>query len=465
MGLALAIFVWLSFLGGLCVGAAWVGAIRLASEADRPRTTRWLWGWSIKGLLLPVALWSVMNFGISWDLPAFMPQVQQAQNSSHPWLPTYLRVVSQGICLISSHWMAVTLVWALARLSPSLTKETRSKLKGLCWTAVLVCLLPALGLLFVGGWPMLGMAAGLVLLPIAAYAPELIQPPKRSPLYARAIAKIKFGKYAEAEWEIIRELERCEDDFDGWMMMAELYADHFHDLGEAEQTILDICSQPKTTASQISIALHKLADWQLKMTGDPDGARRCLQIIRDRCPGSHLARMAQLRINQLPHSARELLDQRAAQPIPLPALGNPFDEAPARPESQVERNQAAELARDYVRILEKDPDYVPAREKLARLLAERLDQPDQAIEQLVLLLEMDGQLETHRAEWLSLMAAWHMKYRQDADTAASTLARVVSDFPNTPQAIAARHRLRLLEEEKKAKASKPPPTPGNQLVA
>src|SRR5205823_4090341 len=121
----------------------------------------------------------------------------------------------------------------------------------------------------------------------------------------RAIAKMKFGKYTEAEWEIIRELEKSEDDFEGWMMMAELYANHFHDLAEAEQTILEICDQPRTTLPQLSIALHRLADWHLKLACDPDAARRALQMICDRARGTHLARMAQLRLQQLPATAEE----------------------------------------------------------------------------------------------------------------------------------------------------------------
>jgi hypothetical protein len=44
--------------------------------------------------------------------------------------------------------------------------------------------------------------------------------------------------------------------------MADLYANHFHDLGEAEQTTRDLRSTPHDT-SQLSVALHRLADWQL----------------------------------------------------------------------------------------------------------------------------------------------------------------------------------------------------------
>src|SRR5262249_17477626 len=142
-----------------------------------------------------------------------------------------------------------------------------------------------------------------MLAPIAGYGPAIVHPKKMPPMYARAIAKTKFGKYTEAEWEIIRELEKHEDDFEGWLMMAELYANHFNDLAEAEQTILEICEQPRTTPTQLSIALHRLADWQLTRANDPDAARRALQMVSDRLPGTHLARMAQLRRNQLPDTA------------------------------------------------------------------------------------------------------------------------------------------------------------------
>jgi len=80
---------------------------------------------------------------------------------------------------------------------------------------------------------------------------------------------MKFGKYSEAEWEIIRELEKAEDDLEGWMMLADLYATHFGDLAEAERTILEICDQPRLTSSQLSVALHRLADWQPEAGSGP----------------------------------------------------------------------------------------------------------------------------------------------------------------------------------------------------
>src|SRR6266850_3029227 len=340
MQAALAIFIALLFLGLVFVAVAWGLAWRLTSEHKRRPALRWLTAWSIKGLVLPLTLWTIMNLGVSWNLQPFMPEVQFARNNGGEWVAELLRALAAGLFIVSSYWTAVTLGWSLARASTGLEGEPRASFKALCWTCLIGMSLPALIIVLLGGWPTIGLAATAILVPMAAIAPGILLPHKMPPMYARAVAKMKFGKYTEAEWEIIRELERCEDDFEGWMMMAELYANHFHDLAEAEQTVLEICDQPKTTTSQLSIALHRLADWHLKFAGDPDAARRALQIICDRLGGTHLAHMAQLRINQLPATADELHEQHSPRPIPLPALGDNLDEVPAAAASEVDYDQA-----------------------------------------------------------------------------------------------------------------------------
>src|SRR6185436_13785949 len=142
--------------------------------------------------------------------------------------------------------------------------------------------LPALGIAILGGFPVMGLAIAFILGPIAGYTPKILRARKTPPLYSRAIARMKFGKYKEAEWEIIRELEKAQDDFDGWMMLADLYAKNFGDLAEAERTVLEICDHPRTTPSQLSIALHRLSEWQLNVANNPFAARRALQIICER---------------------------------------------------------------------------------------------------------------------------------------------------------------------------------------
>ncbi len=447
MFFALAISVVLALLSMALIGFSWVMAYRLTPEQRRSHAGRWLLKWSVKGLVLPSAIWGVMNLGVSWWLQPFMPQVQAAQNSGLPWFPEFLRVGATGLFVISSYWAAITVGWLLLQTSKGLQGQKQSDFKALCLTSSLGMLLPAAGMVILGGLPLIGMAGSAILAPIAGYTPGILKPKKMPPMYARAVAKLKFGKYSEAEWEIIRQLENREDDFEGWLMLADLYANQFNDLAEAEQTILEICDQPRTTSSQMAVALHKLADWHLNLAGDPEAAVRALHMISTRLPGTHLARMAQLRLNQLPATREELREQRSSPPIPLPALGDNLDGGPIPAGYKLSREKAAAAANLCVERLKVDPNNVPAREKFARLLAEDLNQVDLALEQITLLLNLPEQADGKRAEWLGLSAAWHFKYRHDPATGRKILERVIHEFPLSPQAFAARRRLRLLETD------------------
>ena len=428
------------------VGGAWVMVYRLMPEHDRPASLRWLLEWSLKGLLVPLAIWSVMNIGVSWNLQPFMPLVQAAQNSGKGWALAFVRVLTAGAFVVTSSWAATTLGWTLMRAGLRTTGEARANFKGLCWTCCIGMSLPAAGLVWLSGWPALGLAATAILAPIAGCAPPIVNAKKRPPMYSRAIARTKMGKYTDAEWEIIRQLETCEDDFQGWMMLAELYAIHFHDVKEAERAIMELCDQPRTTPSELSIALHRLADWHLNLRSDPSAARWVLQIICDRLKGTHLAHMAQLRINQLPQTTEDFREERTAKPIRLPALGDSLDED-SGDGPKLERYKAAEMANACVEKLKQDPNNIAAREKLARLFAEELDRADLAIEQITLMLDLPDQPELRRAEWLGLCAAWQLKYRHDLPAAREILQRLVREFPQTPQALAAERRIRLINEK------------------
>lgn len=451
MSRSFALFIALSTLSTGIVSAACAMVYRLTPQHRKRQQVQWLMGWFIKGLALPLLLWMVMNIGISWNLQPFMPEIQAAQIAGDPWIFEFLGYVGCGFFIVGTYWTALTLVWVLIVAGRNLEGDALSDFKALCMTSVIGMILPAAGITYLGGWPIVGMAVASMLAPIAGYAPSILRTQKMPPMYARAVAKMKFGKYSEAEWMIIQELEKSEDDFEGWMMLAELYANQFNDLTEAEQTILEICDQRRTTPSQVSIALHRLADWYLKIAQDPDAARRALQTICDRLPGTHLARMAGLRLSQLPQNAQELREQQTASPIPLPALGDQLDE-PAPLEMEMDRHKAAEMANACAEKLKLDPNNVQAREKFARILTERLYKPDLGIEQITLLLNMPEQTEAKRAEWLGTIAAWHLRYRQDPDTGRNILERVVREFPNSPQALVARRRIRLMDTELRGKA-------------
>ena len=445
MRLAIGTFISLLFLGAGLVTISWLLTLRLAPEPKQARINRWLVSWSLKGLLAPLIIWALLNIGLAWYLQPFMPEVQAARNRGGAWGGVYLMALSTGLLLVCSYWSAMTLGWVLASALQSADVKARKEFKQLCVTCLLALGIPVALILLCGGIPALGFAGMLLLTPMAGYSRNFLQPAKMPPMYARAIARMKFGKYNEAESEIIKELENWEDDFEGWMMLADLYANHFNSLREAEETILDLCSHPHTTPSQLSVALHKLADWQLKLAKDPDAARRSLLMICERLPGTHLAHMAQLRIDQLPASAVELREQQSSRPIPLPALGDQLDE-PAEPEP-VDRAKAGADANALVEQLKQNPNNVTAREKLARVLAERLDKPQLGIEQVELLLGMPERTDGERAGWLSLLAAWQLKYVHDFQAGRRILERLVREYPGSIQAFAARRRLELLDRE------------------
>lgn len=435
-------------LGLACAIGGCKLAIPLASEEEQVQETKRLAVWLAKGLLLPLAVWTVMNLGVAWSLPPFIPAIQAAKNAGTGWVPVLCYFLAAGFFLISSSWSVTTLGWRLGVAWIATREEARAQFKELCATCLLFLFLPAAGLIWFGGWPLAPLAVGLIVGTVAGFAPPIVHSKRKPPMYSRAIARMKFGKYSDAEWEIISELEKAEDDFEGWMMLADLYANHFHDLKEAERTVLEICTRPETTGPQLSIALHRLADWNLKLTGDLEGARFALGLISERLPGSHLAHMAQLRIAQLPETLDELRQRKGSRAVVrLPALGDSLDTEPPAPISRAERAKAADLANACVERLNEDPNNVPAREKLARLFAERLNKAELGIEQLNLLLDLPEEPDLRRAEWLSLIAAWNLKYLQDPGAARTVLERLANEFPNTPQALAARRRLQLMNAQ------------------
>ncbi len=414
---------------------------------DPAENRRWFRSWVIKGLAGPIAFWVVLNLDVLPGLPPILPQMLRAQASSGNWGWAFRALLASALFVIGTSWAAVTFAWFLALIGGR--EDIRTDLLGSCFVWSILMGPFALLIVAVGGWLATGLAATLWLLPIANAAVPLVARKKASPAYSRAIGRMKMGKFEDAEWEVLHELEKCEDDFDGWMMLAELYANHFGDLAGAERTIQDVCNSPNATPGQISVALHRLADWHLKLAEDPVAARRALEAICQEMPGTHLATMARHRINQLPATRQELRQQGKGRRIHLPALQDELQENAAAPESEASREQAAAQANQYVEKLKQDPDNVAAREELARLFAERLNRAELAIDQIELLLDMPGQTAQQAAAWLSLQAAWQLRYLHDQEAARKTLERLVFEHPQSAEAFAAQRRLKLMDVELK----------------
>jgi tetratricopeptide (TPR) repeat protein len=448
-----AIVVGLAFI--LPAGLYWE---RIA-ELEPSLTRRHFLAWVGQGVVAPILLWLALNSGLLPGMPPLMNALgRRFANASG--LPALLQITTPALWVVGSCWAAVTFAWLVGVIVSKAENPSDLAVPAVFWFFILI---PVACLIFLGcGWWGAGLAATVWLLPMVHNMYALAVTAKPPPMYARAIAKMKFGKYDEAEQDVLQELERCEDDFDGWIMLAEMYANQFGDLPAADRTIHELCDHPNATPSQISVALHRLAEWYLKAGEDPVAARRALEEIRQRLPGTHLAHMAQLRLNQLPSSRDEMMEQRKAKVVRLPALSDKLDE-PEEPIDATDERLATRLANQYSEKLKLDANNVPAREEFARILAERLGKVPLACEQVELLLELPDQPDSKRAEWVGLMAAWQLKYQHNSETARELLQRVIREFPKSPQAIAARRRMSLMDTEERmrqaraAASSGPPP--------
>ena len=427
---------------------------------DEVYDKRWLLTWIGKGAVLPVLVWVALNAGHH----PVMPSVVAVKQPGPGWFSALVYSVNYvcaqtgpALFVIGSYWAALTMAWLVGAAGFRADDRKGFLLSALVWCGMLSPVVALL--LFAYGLKVVGLALLVWFCPLAQHALTL-KPVKLQPAYAQAIASLKFGKYHQAEKAIIAELEKSETDFDGWLMLAELYAKQFHDLAEAERTIHGLCDEPGTTLAQAAVALNLLADWQLQFRNEPAAARRALEEIVRRGPGTHLARMAELRIRQLPATRAEWQEQHRARTVHLPPLGDQLDAAQDRPAPEVNQVKALDLANQCIARLKQDPADVPAREKLAHIYAEQLDRTPQAIEQIELLMAQPGHSPEKMAGWLALIAAWEIRRGGDRSAARSRLEQLLREYPASVQALAARRRLDLLDmEENAANTPKVPPPP------
>jgi hypothetical protein len=404
--------------------------------------------WVLKGMGLPILVWTLINCGLFPGVPILLRGVAEEMAAKGNWLEPLALGVAGAVVVTGTYWSGITMGWLLVRYCQA--AEDKKEFRGvtLFWLGILA---PVAGALFWFShlWEH-GIILTLWLIPVAHLSLPAWRTRKRPPTYTRATALIKRGNYNQAEWEVIRELEQCENDFDGWLMLAELYAIHFKDLGAAEQTIYDVCSQPGTNASQICTAIYKLSEWHLKVGEDPEAAREVLEVICKKWPDTQLDKMAQQRMKQIPATREDLLKQREVHRIRLPALRDEetFEAVPvtAAQEAQAQ-NDALTLADRCVEKLNREPNDHAAREELAFVMAEKLGKAEQGIEQLELLLEVPGTPENKRADWLSTIAAWHFRYRRDREAGRTILRQLMQEHPHSVQAFTAQRRLNLMEIE------------------
>jgi tetratricopeptide (TPR) repeat protein len=270
------------------------------------------------------------------------------------------------------------------------------------------------------------------------------------PLYSLAEAKIKMGRYPEAIDEIHKELEKFPQDFQGHMLLAEIYAAHLKDFPGAQATVEALLSQPGHAPANVAFALNRLADWQLRFAHDPNAARASLTRIIELIPGTEQAYYAGQRLSHLeagtevfdPHQTKRIVVQPGPQ---YPALQDDFDGLKPPPE-----NVEAVLA-GYIQQLEAQPQDNEAREKLAIFYATKYGRMDLAADQLEQLIAQPGAPKKQIAHWLDLLADLHIKATEDMESARLALQRIIDRYPESALAEMARNRRSLLGLELKAK--------------
>jgi hypothetical protein len=400
------------------------------------------WPWLVQGLLFPWAIFCIFNLGLSDRVPPLVPQVLEAQRSKGPWLGTWFIWSLVGAILVTFYWSAVTYCWLLARILEQ-ARDRRETGMNIAFFGAFSVSISAF-LTYFAGWIYIGPGLCMALLPIVHFTIDLAERPPVRAMYGKAIGRLKLGKVQEAEWEVISQLEKSENDFEGWMLLAEMYAKEYRNIEDAARVVLDICKQQDVQAVQISIACHKLADWQLEIAENPLGARAAMELLCRKLPGTHFAHMAQQRIRQIPKTIEEFDENKKRNPIRLPTLS---EQATPRKSERISLKEAVAEANRLSDKLTDDPNDVGAREKLAFVLGEKMGRFDLAVEQLRLLGEIPEVTDEQKSKWLAQIASWEFNRDRDAAKFQAVLRTLIDRYPQTSHAIAARRRLYLMEVE------------------
>ena len=119
------------------------------------------------------------------------------------------------------------------------------------------------------------------------------------PFYAIARAKQKRGHYLDAITEVRKQLQRFPEDYEGWMFLAEIYAENLKDNEAAQKCIQEILRHQSHTPKNVAYALNRSADWHLVLASDRQAARESLEQVIVLSPGSERAHTAEQRIAHL----------------------------------------------------------------------------------------------------------------------------------------------------------------------
>jgi tetratricopeptide (TPR) repeat protein len=266
------------------------------------------------------------------------------------------------------------------------------------------------------------------------------------PFYAIARAKQKRGNYPEAIAEIRKQLHRFPEDYEGWMLLAEIYGIDMKDKEAAQNCIQEILQHRSHAPKNIVFALNRAADWHLGLASDRESARQCLSEIITRFPGTEFAHSAEQRIAHLT-TDRMLAEQKERPRLVLTHydehIGLRGQVADPRPPEEEPPAAAARL----VKRLTDFPQDVEAREQLAKIYADHYRRMDMATDQVEQLIATHGAAQKEVTRWLNMLADFHVRVDQDKHAAETALRRVLELYPRSAVAAQAESRIAYLETE------------------
>lgn len=265
------------------------------------------------------------------------------------------------------------------------------------------------------------------------------------PFYSIAEARRKRGEFPEAIAEVTKQLERFPNDFQGWMLLAEIHAENQHDIVSAMEAIEQVLARPDQAQKNIAFAMNRVADWQLKLRKDPAAAIRALERIVELLPETEQAQVTLQRIAQITNAPLPRTDSepaRLAVPRAERRLGL-ITPTSAASETEEEKDPARLVAACVQRLQEMPEDNM-AREKLAILYAEhhqRLDLAELELEQMITAANQPARQVVH---WLNLKADLQLKFASDVALPRESLQRIIDLYPGTAHAENATHRIAYL---------------------
>ena len=234
------------------------------------------------------------------------------------------------------------------------------------------------------------------------------------PYYSVAETRRMKSDYVGAIQAIGEQLRKFPGDFEGQKLLAEIQMENLRDFDSAQTTLQNIAEQPHQKTGDVAYVLTMLADWQLKYNRDQVGARKTLEGLMLRFPGTGV----ELRVAQ-----------RVAR------MDNIFDNNDSR--------DVGVLVSECLKHLERHPLDNNTREVLARIYHGRYERPDLAVGELIRLTNQPYQSKKDVAKWLNLAANWHEK-AGDLEQARKCLENIIERMPNTAPADRSQERLSRL---------------------